>query len=121
MVSTIKLTQAVSRRLSKLSVARDMTQYQLYMKRDVLKSTIGNIINCSYHAVKFRSIHEMCQRLEIGIDIFLHLYFSKKIIRNHEPSDKFAGGLLFQYTQSNISKNFQFWSCFSKVHLIFIL
>ena len=38
-----------------------MTQYQLYMKSGVPKSTIGNIINCSYDSVKLRIIHEMCQ------------------------------------------------------------
>ena len=47
-----------------------MTQYQLYMKSGVPKSTIGNIINCSYDSVKLRIIHEMCQGLGIGIDTF---------------------------------------------------
>ena len=47
-----------------------MTQYQLYVKSGVPKSTIANIINCSYDSVKLRIIHEMCQGLEIGIDTF---------------------------------------------------
>ena len=67
----LKLNQAVSRRLSELLDERKMTQYQLYMKSGVPKSTIGNIINCSYDSVKLRIIHEMCQGLEIGIDTFL--------------------------------------------------
>lgn len=66
----MKLNQAVSKRLSELLSERNMTQYQLYMKSGVPKSTIGNIINCSYDSVKLRIIHEMCQGLEIGIDIF---------------------------------------------------
>lgn len=66
----MKLNQAVSRRLSELLDERKMTQYQLYMKSGVPKSTIGNIINCSYDSVKLRIIHEMCQGLEIGIDTF---------------------------------------------------
>ena len=65
----MKLNQAVSRRLSELLEERKMTQYQLYMKSGVPKSTIGNIINCSYDSVKLRIIHEMCQGLGIGIDI----------------------------------------------------
>ena len=66
----MKLNQAVSRRLSELLEERKMTQYQLYMKSGVPKSTIGNIINCSYDSVKLRIIHEMGQGLEIGIDNF---------------------------------------------------
>ena len=66
----LKLNQAVSRRLSELLDERKMTQYQLYMKSGVPKSTIGNIINCSYDSVKLRIIHEMCPGLGIGIDTF---------------------------------------------------
>lgn len=62
----MKLNEAVSKRLSELLDERNMTQYQLYMKSGVPKSTIGNIINCSYDSVKLRIIHEMCQGLEIG-------------------------------------------------------
>lgn len=71
-----------------------MTQYQLYMKSGVPKSTIGNIINCSYDSVKLRIIHEMCQGLGIGIDTFLLRHFSKKIIWNHKTPTSFAGGLM---------------------------
>ena len=71
-----------------------MTQYQLYMKSGVPKSTIGNIINCSYDSVKLRIIHEICQGLEIGIDTFFASPLFKKIIWNHKTSDeKSAGGL----------------------------
>lgn len=66
----LMLSQAVSQRLCELLVERNMTQYQLYMKSGVPKSTIGNIINCSYDSVKLRIIHELCQGLEIGISEF---------------------------------------------------
>ena len=66
----MKLNQAVSRRLSDLLAEKKMTQYQLYMKSSVPKSTIGNIINCSYDSVKLRILHEMCQGLGIGLDAF---------------------------------------------------
>ena len=62
----MKLNEAVSKRLLELLDERKMTQYQLYMKSGVPKSTIGNVINCSYDSVKLRIIHEMCQ----GIDTF---------------------------------------------------
>lgn len=63
----MKLNQAISKRLSELLKEKQMTQYQLFMKSGVPKSTIGNVINCSYDSVKLRIIHEMCQGL--GIDI----------------------------------------------------
>lgn len=64
------MNQAVSQRLCELLEERNMTQYQLYMKSGVPKSTIGNIIYCSYDSVKLRIIHELCQGLEIGISDF---------------------------------------------------
>ena len=66
----MKLNEAVSKRLLQLLDERNMTQYQLYMKSGVPKSTIANVINCSYDSVKLRIIHEMCQGLEIGMDVF---------------------------------------------------
>ena len=66
----MKLNQAVSERLTQLLNEKGMTQYQLYMKSGVPKSTIGNVINCSYDSVKLRVIHEMCQGLGIGLVAF---------------------------------------------------
>ena len=43
----MKLNQAVSLRLAELMQARSMTQYQLYMKSGVPKSSIGNIMHCA--------------------------------------------------------------------------
>lgn len=68
----MQLNEAVSRRLAELLRERDMTQYQLYMKSGVPKSTIGNVINCAYDSVKLRVIHEMCQGLNMGIGEFFH-------------------------------------------------
>ena len=66
----MKLNQAVSERLAQLLNEKGMTQYQLYMKSGVPKSTIGNVINCSYDSVKLRVIHELCQGLGIGMNVF---------------------------------------------------
>ena len=68
----MKLNQAISKRLTELLNERQMTQYQLFMKSGVPKSTIGNVINCSYDSVKLRIIHEMCQGLEIDIPEFFN-------------------------------------------------
>ena len=69
-LGNMKLNQAVSKRLSELLDERNMIQYQLYMKSGVPKSTIGNIINCSYDSVKLRVIHELCQGLSIDLPSF---------------------------------------------------
>ena len=66
----MQLNQAVSARLKELLQARGMTQYQLYMRSGVPKSTIGNVINCAYDSVKLRIIHELCQGMGISISEF---------------------------------------------------
>lgn len=66
----MKLNQAVSARLAQLLKQENMAQYQLYMKSGVPKSTIGNVINCSYDSVKLRIIHEICQGIGISVSEF---------------------------------------------------
>ena len=68
----MKLNQTISERLAELLKEKKMTQYQLFIKSGVPKSTIGNVINCSYDSVKLRIIHEMCQGLEIEITEFFN-------------------------------------------------
>ena len=79
----MQLNEAVSARLKELLRERNMTQYQLYMKSGVPKSSIGNIVNCAYDSVKLRVIHEICQGLEINIsDFFDSPFFDES---NLEP------------------------------------
>lgn len=66
----MQLNEAVSARMKDLLRERNMTQYQLYMKSGVPKSSISNIVNCSYDSVKLRVIHEICQGLGISISEF---------------------------------------------------
>ena len=66
----MKLNQAVSLRLQELLAERGMTQYQLFTKSGVPKSTIHNLIQCSYDSVKLRIIHELCQGFGISISEF---------------------------------------------------
>lgn len=68
----MKLNEAVRCQFLELLKEKNMTQYQLYMKSGVPKSTIGNIINCSYESVKLRVIHELCQGLEIDLKTFFN-------------------------------------------------
>lgn len=69
-VIRLQLNQAVSLRLSELLEQHNMTQYQLFTKSGVPKSTISNIINCAYDSVKLRIIHEICQGFQISMTEF---------------------------------------------------
>lgn len=66
----MQLNQAVSKRMTQLLEERGMTQYELFVKSGVPRSTIGNVINCAYDSVKLRIIHEMCQGLGISLEKF---------------------------------------------------
>ncbi len=66
----MKLNQAVSLRLQELLDEQNMTQYQLYLRSGIPKSTINNIMKCTYDSVKLRIIHEICQGLDINIPQF---------------------------------------------------
>lgn len=66
----MQLNEAVSKRISELLQERGMTQYQLYVKSGLPKSTINSVVNCLYDSVKLRIIHEMCQGLGISISDF---------------------------------------------------
>lgn len=64
------LNQAVSKHLRQLLEEHEMTQYQLFSRSGVPRSTINNIINCAYDPVKLRIIHEICQGFPITITEF---------------------------------------------------
>lgn len=79
----MQLNEAVSKRLLELLDERSMTQYQLYMKSGVPKSTIANLVNCTYPSMKLRIIHELCQGFEIDLlDFFSSPLFKES---NLEP------------------------------------
>lgn len=66
----MQLNEVVSKRFLELLEERDMAPYQLFMKSGLPKSSISNIINCTYPSVKLRVIHEVCQGLGISIPEF---------------------------------------------------
>ena len=66
------LNEAISKRIIQLLEERNMTNYQLYIKSGIPKSTIGNLVNCTYDSVKLRVIHEICQGFEISITEFFN-------------------------------------------------
>lgn len=66
----MKLNQAVGLRLQQLLQENDMTPYQLSSRSGVPKSTISNLLHCTYDSVKLRIIHELCQGFSISISEF---------------------------------------------------
>lgn len=66
------LNEAVSKRITELLKTQGMTNYKLYTKSGVPKSTIGNLVNCTYDSVKLRVIHEICQGFGISITEFFN-------------------------------------------------
>lgn len=68
----MQLNRAVSMRLTELLDERGMTQYRLNANSGVPKSTIGNIVNCTFDSVKLRVIHELCQGFGISLSDFFH-------------------------------------------------
>ena len=66
----MQLNQAVSVRLSQLLQEKSMTQYQLFMKSGVPKSTINNVIRGNYTTMKLNILHELCQGLGISLSTF---------------------------------------------------
>ena len=79
----VELNRAVSKRLLELLDEKGMTQYQLYMKSGLPKSTIGNVVNCTYDSVKLRVLHEICQGLEISLTTFFQSPLFEEV--NLEP------------------------------------
>lgn len=68
----MQLNQAVSMRLMELLSEKNMTQYQLSTQSGLPRSTVSNVINCTYPSMKLRIVHELCQGLEIGINDFFN-------------------------------------------------
>ena len=66
----MKLNQAVGLRLQQLLQENAMTPYQLSSRSGVPKSTISNLMHCTYDSVKLRIIHELCQSFSISISEF---------------------------------------------------
>ena len=75
----MRLNEAVSLRLQQLLQEKEMSQYQLYLKSGLPKSTIGNVVNCAYDSVKLRILHEMCQ----GFGITLPEFFQSPLFDEH--------------------------------------
>ena len=63
----MQLNVAISKRLTEVLDKKAMPPYQFSMKSGLPRSTIGNLINCTYPSMKLRVVHELCQGFEIDL------------------------------------------------------
>ena len=68
----MKLNEAVSIRLSELLAERNMTQYKLFTRCGVSKSSINNIINQNFNTMYLKILWEICQGLDITLGEFFN-------------------------------------------------
>lgn len=66
----MRLNRAVSERLKELLRQYNMTKYDLYVQSGVPKTTIANVLNCTYESVKLRIIRELCRGMGISVREF---------------------------------------------------
>ena len=66
----MQLNEAICRRLSELLAENQMNGYQLSTRTGLPKSTISNILNCTYRTMNLRVLHEICQGLQISLTEF---------------------------------------------------
>lgn len=66
----LQLNQAISVRIQQLLEEHGLTPYQLSSLSGVPKSTVSNLINCTYDTVKLRILHEICQGFQINLPEF---------------------------------------------------
>lgn len=79
----MQLNEAICKRLSELLAENRMNGYQLSTRTGLPKSTISNILNCTYRTMNLRVIHEICQGLQISLTVFFDSpYFDEE---NLEP------------------------------------
>lgn len=74
----MELNKAISRRLNELLTERNMTMYKLYTRTGLAKSTISHIMSCSHISVTMKTIHIICQ----GLDIELSEFFNSPLFDN---------------------------------------
>ena len=66
----MKLSEAIGKRVEKLLVERNMTQYQLYKNGGIPRSTISVTVGGKYKTVKLDTVYQICATLGISLKEF---------------------------------------------------
>ena len=68
--ATMKLSEAVGKRVENLLAERNMTQYQLYKNGGIPRSTISVTVDVKYKTVKLDTIYQIIATLGITLKDF---------------------------------------------------
>ena len=68
----MQLNKAISFRLIQLMAERQMTTYMLFTKTGLAKTTVYNMVGSKNEAVNLKSLHVICQGLDITLEEFFH-------------------------------------------------
>ena len=68
--ATMKLSEAVGKRVENLLAERNMTQYQLYKNGGISRSTISVTVDGKYKTVKLDTIYQIVATLGITLKDF---------------------------------------------------
>lgn len=66
----MKLTEAIAQRIKDVLEERNLSQYSLFVKGGVPRSTISDIVNNKKKRVSTETIYQICSTLEISLAEF---------------------------------------------------
>ena len=66
------LTKAISERIKNLLTERNFSQYELYKRGGVPRSTVCDVINNNKKRVSTDTVYQICSTLEISLQEFFN-------------------------------------------------
>ena len=66
----MKLSEAIAKRVQKLLSERGFSQYELYKRGGVPRSTVCDVVNNNKKRVSTDTIYQICSTLEISLKDF---------------------------------------------------
>ena len=66
----MKLTDAIAKRVANLLKERNFSQYELYKRGGVPRSTLCDVINSNKKRISTETVYQICSTLEISLKDF---------------------------------------------------
>ena len=80
---TLKLKDAIAKRIKELKEEKGLTQYQIFKKSGLPQSTISTIMNANTKTVEMSTIYQVC----IGFDIEISDFFDCNYLKLENLED----------------------------------
>ena len=74
----MKLNEAIAKRVKQLLSERKYSQYDLFKKGGVPRSTVFDVVNCKKKRVSTETVYQVCSTLNISLKDF----FDDKMFEN---------------------------------------